>query len=156
VASGSTPSDDDRESLRADLGVEAALVAGRNRVEGIDAVGDDAGEHIEPAGRALRIGGGGGSGRQSQALEQRHDIDATRLEHGTLGQIEDMQGEIAELDADILARAREKARSHPVCDIAQPQIDARRLDLARCQRLGGQKLAICRQATDGLRGQNAI
>ena len=49
---------DDREGLRANLGVERPAIAGRDLVEGGNAVGDHAGEDVEPAGGALGIGGG--------------------------------------------------------------------------------------------------
>ena len=49
------------------------------------AVGDHAGEHVEPAGRAFRIGGGRDVGRQRQAFEQRHDVDAAGLQHRAVG-----------------------------------------------------------------------
>jgi hypothetical protein len=46
-----------------------------------------------------------------------------------------------ELVADARAGAREKARPHPVGDLAQTQIDARRLDLVIADRLRGHDLA---------------
>jgi len=45
--------DFDRERARYDLEVELAVVAGADLVEAIVAVGEDAREDIEPAGRAL-------------------------------------------------------------------------------------------------------
>jgi hypothetical protein len=56
-----------RKCLRADLGIERAVIAGADHVEAPRAVGDHAGEHVEPPGRAFRIGGGDDFRRQRQA-----------------------------------------------------------------------------------------
>ena len=48
-----------RKGARADLGIERAVIAGLDVVEAAGLVGDHAGEDVEPAGRAFRIGGGG-------------------------------------------------------------------------------------------------
>ena len=75
-----------RKRLRADLGVERAVIAGVDAIEAARAVGDDAGEHVDAAGRAFRIGGGGDVGGQRQAFEQRHDVDAVGFQHRAVGQ----------------------------------------------------------------------
>ena len=66
---------------RADLGIERAMITGLDAVEAAHVVGDHAREYVEPPGRAFRIGGGGDVARQGEALDQRHDIDAARLQH---------------------------------------------------------------------------
>ena len=48
-----------RKRARADLGIERPVIARLDAVEAARLVGDHAGEDVEPAGRALGIGGGG-------------------------------------------------------------------------------------------------
>ena len=69
---------EDGKGARRDLGIERALIAFRHGVEGLGVIGDDAGEDVEAAGRALRVGGGGDVGREIEAFEQRHDIGRSR------------------------------------------------------------------------------
>ena len=54
----------DGEGARADLGEERAAIALLHRVEEILPVGDQAGEHVDAADRAFRIGEGGDGGAQ--------------------------------------------------------------------------------------------
>ena len=70
-----------RERLRRDFGIERPVIAGLDAVEAARAIGDDAGEHVEPAGRAFRIGRRRDVGRQREAFDQRHDVDAAGLQH---------------------------------------------------------------------------
>ena len=93
-------------------------------------VGNDAGEHIDTAGGAFRIGRGGDFGRQSQAFHQFGDIDAARFQHGALGQVDFMQGQGLDARADGPLRPRQEAGPHAPRPAAQAQIQARRLDLA--------------------------
>ena len=78
----------DAEAAGRDLDVERTLVARRHVVERAGAVGDQAGEDVEPAGRALGVGDGRQRRPQLQALQQRHDVDAARLQHRALGQVD--------------------------------------------------------------------
>ena len=64
--------DADREGARADFEIERALVAVRQGIEAAGMVADDAGEHVEAAGRALGVGAGRDGVRQVQAFLQRH------------------------------------------------------------------------------------
>ena len=73
------------EKCAADLGIKRPVIAGLDAVEAARLVGDHAGEHVEPPGRAFRIGGGGNIVGQRQAFQQRHDIDAAGLQHGAVG-----------------------------------------------------------------------
>ena len=118
-----------RKGLRADLGVERAVVAGVDAVEAARAVGDDAGEHVDAAGRAFRIGGGGDVVRQRQAFQQRHDVDAVGFQHRAAGQRDLVQLQLGDALGDRGLRPRQEARAHAVGDLAEPQIEARRLDL---------------------------
>ncbi len=54
------------------------------------------------------------------------------------------------------ARARQETRAHPVGDVAEPQIEARRLDLAFDEGIGRQDQAGIRHRRDHAVGQNAI
>ena len=70
-----------RKGARRYLRIERAVIAGFDAVEAAQLVGDHAGEHVEPSGRAFRIGGGGNLVGQRQAFQQRHDIDAAGFQH---------------------------------------------------------------------------
>ena len=54
------------------------------------------------------------------------------------------------------AGPRQKARPHPIGDVAEPQIEARRLDLAFDERIGRQDQAGIRHRRDHAVGQDAI
>ena len=56
-----------RKRLRTDLGIERAVVTGLDAIEAARLVGDHAGEYVEPAGRAFRIGGAGDIRRAKRA-----------------------------------------------------------------------------------------
>ena len=101
-----------REGARADLGIERAVIAGRDAVEAADLVGDDAGEDVEPAGRAFRIGGGGNLAGQRQAFEQRHDIDAAGLQHRAVAERDLVQLQVVDAVGDaVLGPGRKLART---------------------------------------------
>ena len=55
-----------RKGFWTDLGIERAVITGADHVEAAGAVGDHAGENVEPPGRALRVGGGHDLRRQGQ------------------------------------------------------------------------------------------
>ena len=65
-------------------------------IEAARLVGDDAGEDVEPPGRAFRIRRGGDIRRQREAFEQRHDIDAVGLEHRPVGQLDLVQLQVVD------------------------------------------------------------
>ena len=120
---------DDREAARRDLGVERALVLLGHAVELGAAVGDQPGEHVEPADRALRAGDRREPLAEAQALHQRHDVDAATLEQRALGQVDLVHAEGVDLVAHLVALAGQETRAHPVGDRAQPEGEAGRLDL---------------------------
>ena len=72
------------------------MIAGLDAVEAARLVGDHAGEDVEPAGRAFRIGGAGDIGGQSEPLDQRHDIDAAGFQHRAAGEREFVQLQLDE------------------------------------------------------------
>ena len=74
----------DGEGQRHDLEVEVAGVTRGHLVEAVAAVGDDPGEDVEAAGRALGVGLAGHARRQGQALLQRDEVRPVGLEHGAL------------------------------------------------------------------------
>ena len=131
------------------------MIAGLDAVEAAGLVGDDAGEHVEPAGRAFRIGGGGNVVGQRQAFLQRHDIDATGFQHRAVGEREFVQLQVV----DALrhrGRARQEARAHAVGNLAKAQVEARRLDLAGHERARRQDAAIGGKLADHAVGQDAL
>ena len=78
--------DQHRKRARADLGIERTVIAGLDTVEAARFVGNHAREHIEPPGRAFRIGGGRNIVGQCEAFQQRHDVDAAGFQHRAVGQ----------------------------------------------------------------------
>ena len=118
-----------RKGLRADLGIERAVIAGADAVEAAGLVGDHAGEHVEPAGRAFRIGGGGDVVGQRQAFDQRHDVDAAGLQHRAVGERDLVQLQFVDALGDGGVRPGQEARAHAIGDLAEPQVEARGLDL---------------------------
>ena len=71
----------DRKRARADFQKQRTLVARRQRVERGDPVAHHAREHVEPAGRAFRIGRRGKIGRQRQRFLELHEINAAGFEY---------------------------------------------------------------------------
>ena len=94
--------------------------------------------------------------RQREAFEQRHDIDAAGLQHRAVGEIDLVQLELVDALGDGRARARQEARAHAVGDVAEPEIEARRLDLAFDKGIGRQDHAGIRHRRDHAVGQNAL
>ena len=130
----------DAEGARRDLGKERTLVAFANAVEFGAVIGDDPGEDIEPAGRALRVGGRRSAFAQRHIFEQRNDINAVLFENGAPRQVDAVHREEFELVAHARPRAGHKARPHPIGNLAEPQIDAGGLDLIVANRLWRQDL----------------
>ena len=145
-----------RKRLRADLGIERTVIAGADHVEAARAVGDHAGEHVEPPGGTLRIGGGHDLRRQREALQQRHDVDAIGLQHRAVGEIDLMQFQFVDALGHCRARTGQKTGAHAIGDIAEPQIEARGLDLAFDKGIGRQDQPRIRHRRDHAVGQNSV
>ena len=127
----------DAEGARRDLGVQRAVIVGPHPVELGAVIGDQPGEHVDPADRALGVGDRRGALLERQALEQRHDVDAALLEHRPgLVELELMHGERVDLLLDRGRGAGQEARAHPVAPGAEAQVQARRLQLVRRDRQG--------------------
>ena len=75
-------SDPDGERQRHHLEVERAVVARRDLVEAVAVIGDHAGEDVDAAGRALRVGLAAQPGREIESLLELNQVGAPRLEHG--------------------------------------------------------------------------
>ena len=145
----------DRESARADLGEERAGIAFLDRVEAVLPVGDQPGEHIEAAGRAFRVGEAGDGRAQLELLDQRHEIDAAGFQHRALGQIDLVEFQLGELVAHRGVGPRQETRPDAIGHLAEPKIEARRLDLIGFDVGRGHDLAAGDHGADGLARQNA-
>ena len=145
-----------REGLRADLGVERAVIAGLDAIKPAGLVGDHPGEDVEPAGRALRIGGGRDVVGKRQALQQRHDVDAAGFEHGAVAEGNLVQLELVDALGDRGVGAGQEARAHPIGHLAEPQVEAGGLDLVGDEVIGGQNPTALRQRRDHVVGQDAF
>ena len=145
-----------RKCLRADLGVKRAVIAGVDAVEAARAVGDHAGEHVDASGRAFRIGGRRHVVRQRQAFEQRHDVDAVGFQHRAIGQRDLVQPQLGDALGDRGLRPGQEARAHPIGHLAEPQVEARRLNLIGREFARGTNPAALRQLGDHVIGQDAL
>ena len=132
--------DQDREGARRDLGVERAGVARLDAVELGAAVGDEAGEEVEPAGRALGVGDGGdaaraGPGPRPAARRRRSPSPAPRRRRGRCGASRSRPAARRAAPAPGRKEARTRNASR-----AEAEVEARRLDLAgRERRRGGDR-----------------
>ncbi len=144
-----------REGARADLEIERAAIAGFDMVEGARVVGDHPREHVEPAGRAFRIGRAGDVGREREALHQGDDVDAARLQHRAVAQRDRMQFEVVDSVCHGRPRPRKEARAHAKGDLAETQVEARRLRLVRRDRRGRDDPARSDEREDHAVGQDA-
>src|SRR5262249_27361643 len=150
-----TVADLDGKGTRANLGEERAGIAFLDGVEAILAVGDQAREHVEASGRAFGIGETGDGRAKLELLDQRHEIDTASLEHGTFGQVDLVEFELGELVAHGRVRPGEEARADAIGDLAEPEIEARRLHLIRFDLGRAENLAARDQRADALAGQDA-
>ena len=132
------------------------MIAGLDAIEAAGAVGDDAGEHVEPAGRAFRIGGGRDVARQREAFEQRHDVDAVGFQHRAVGQRELVQLEFVDALGDRGLRPGQKARADAIGHLAEPQVEARRLNLIGREFAHGTNPTALRERGDHVIGQDAL
>src|SRR5688572_8698095 len=96
LAQARTRTDERGKGARADLGIERPLISFGNSIELGRPIADDAREDVEPAGRALGIGGGGEAPGQSQALKQGNDIDTARFENRAALEVDGMQAQLLE------------------------------------------------------------
>ena len=148
--------DQDREGARAHFEIERAAIAFRHLVEGARLVGDDAGEDVEPPGRAFRIGACRDVGGKVEAFQERHDIDAAGLQDGAAGDVELVQRQLAELLRHREFRTRQEAGAHPRRLRPEAKVEARRLQLARRRRLGEIDMSGRDQAADRAVRQDAF
>ena len=118
-----------RKGARANLGIERPVIAGLDAVEAARLVGDHAGEDVEPAGRALRIGGGGDVVRQRQAFQQAARCRRSRSPAPRRRRARISCSLSSSMRCATVRAAGQKACAHAVGDLAEPQIEARRLDL---------------------------
>ena len=146
---------DHRERARDDLREQRPVVAVPHVLELDAAVRNQAREHVEPAGGALRIGLRRHPPRQPQALHQRREIDAPLLEYRRQRQVQLGHGQHVELVLHHGIAARQEAGLQAVGDRPQPQVEASRLNLVLGERLGGNDAAIVMEGLDPLVRQNS-
>ena len=119
-----------RKAARRNLDPKRAGVTRRRLVESGAAVDDKAGENIEPAGRALRVGGARQRLRQLEPFGERRNIDDAFFQHRALAYERNALGRQA---FEPLAHGR-GATGQEACAEAErllpkPEVKARRLDL---------------------------
>ena len=122
--------DPDAEAAGRDLEPKVALVVKRHVVKSLAAVDDKASENIEPSGRALRIRCARQVRPQLQPLHQPRDIDDALLQHRPLaGQRHGLGVEAFQPIAYRRAASRQEACAHTIGFPADPQVEARGLEL---------------------------
>ena len=125
----------DRERARDDLEVQPPAVAGRDLIEAMAVIGQQAGEHVDTTGRALRIGLAADLRRQVELFDERDEVRPVALEHRAVASEVDLaHDEVLESLFDRVVVARKERAPQPIGDVAEMQIDARRLD----RRLGNE------------------
>ena len=130
LVEGQTRARHHRERPRHDLEVQRALVPDSDVVELPGAVGDHAGEHIESAGRALRIRPRSHATRQVQRLAEPDQVGAVPLEDRAVVQRDGRTDhERPHLVLDRVVLPGQEAAAQPERGIAQREIDACRLEL---------------------------
>ena len=146
--------DDDAKRAGRDFRVERPLVGGVHPVELAGAVGDQAGEDVEPAARALGIRDARDSLAQRQRFHQRDDVDAALLEHGAVFQVDFVHAQRFDPVGHADSFAGKKARPHAVRHVPQSKVQARRLDLILGHRLEGLNVAVADHGADRLGGND--
>lgn len=124
-------SEADRKAPRDQVDEEPPVIPTRDLVERFSGVGDHAREHVEAAGRALRVCARREPPRERERLGQLDEIRDVRLDHGAVPverQLVDVVAELAEARIDP-ERAREEAAADAVGARAEPEIEAVRLEL---------------------------
>jgi hypothetical protein len=130
------------------------MVAGLDAIEPASLVRNHAGEHVEAAGRAFRIGGRRNLLGQRQTFQQWHDVNAAGFQHGTVAERNFVQFQFVYAPGNRGA-AGQKACAHAIGHLAQTQIEAGRLDLIRDELIFGQYAAIGGEHRDHPIRQNA-
>ena len=144
------------KTARRDLGPERPGVALRHGVERVGPVDDQAGENVEPSGRALGIGRPGDAGRQREALHQRRDIDDALLQDRAIA----LKRHLFRVQAlqpfeDARPPPRQEARADAIGLAAEAEVEARRLQLGRFDRRGRRNRAGVDKRQDPLARQQA-
>ena len=127
LVQGEVLADPDGEREGHHLEVEGPLVPRRHLVEPVAVVGDDAGEDVDPAGRALRVGLAPQAGREIQPLLELDEVRAAGLEHGSVAaQVDLVEDVVLELALDRVVPGQEAA-ADAQGPLPQPQVQAGRL-----------------------------
>ena len=110
------------KSARRDFGKQRAAIARLDPVERPRPVRDDAGEHIDAAGRAFGVGRSGDVLRQGEAFGQFRQIDSPGLQHRALAQVDFVQRQPGDGISDRPVRAGQKARAQAPRPLAEAQV----------------------------------
>ena len=143
-----------REAARTDLGIERTGVAGAHAVELGAAVGDGAGQQVEPPGGAFGVGHRVDALGQRQFLEQRNDVDAAFLQHRAGGEVDPVHLELRQAVGHAAASTGKERGPHPDRLGAEPQVEARGLDLPLGHRLRQADRALGDHGFDLLAGEH--
>ncbi|SLM46598.1 protein of unknown function [Nitrospira japonica] len=152
----------DRERTGYDLEKQGAVIAGTDLVESGVEIGDDAREHVEPAGGALRVGPRPQRLRQLEGFQQRHEVNMAFLEDRATAQVHFVHHEVGVIKVHHVEPAGngrqlgQKAADQPIGFLAEAEVEAGRLDLPVFDRNGGGDASSGDQSGDLLIGQDAL
>jgi hypothetical protein len=118
----------DGEGLGRDLHIERPLIALGDVVEAGAAIGQQAHEDVDPAGRGFGVGAGDQALGQAQPLLQLGDIDAALFQHIAARQVDRMHGHVGDAVGD-QTLARQEGGAHAPGAVGQAQVQAGRLHL---------------------------
>ena len=118
-----------RERARTDLGIERAGMAGGHAVELGAAIGDGAGEQVEPAGGGFGVGDRLHARGQGEALHQRDEVDAALFQHRAGAELHAVHAELVEPVGDGAIAAGKERGAHAVGHRAEAQVEAGGLHL---------------------------
>ena len=114
LAQPRTFADDDAEGSRRNLRIETPVIALFHLIENFGEVRDKARQYVDPARGTFRIGEPPHARRQSQILEQRHNIYAANLKDGPVRDVDCMHSELTNSVFNARLTARQKTRTQTV------------------------------------------
>ena len=130
-------------------------MAGRHAVELGAAIGDGAGQQVEPPGGGFGVGDRLHALGQCEPLHQRDEVDAALFQHRAGGKVDAVHSEFGEPVGDRAPGTGQERGAHAVGHRAEAQIEAGGLHLFGQDRRFGGDLARIDHGGDLLAGKNA-
>ncbi len=139
---------------RADFRIERPAIARLDPVELDPVIGDQTGQQVQPAGRALGVGNRADGRRQRQRFHQRHHIDTTLFQNRAMGQVDLVHLELGQTFGHPRGAAGQETGPHTPGGVAKTQVQAGGLYLLGGDGVAGADLPMGDQLGNVLRGEN--